>query len=199
MRVDGISINDEFATELLRKFGVEPAAIANPESRRRALGELILAGLERLADESDAAEKGEEVPAFDRAALETALLRIAGSPRSLDPEPDRRGVPVRVWTPEGEWRDLAAAPERYPRLEELTLALRELFDETPDMRVVASQRLLPTNEGSTEIAIARPLDRITVEARVAGRRYRFVVDGTDAVVVGRLAGDPELIPEREAR
>ena len=79
------------------------------------------------------------------------------------------------------------------------MALRELFDESPDLRVVASQRLLPTNESGLEIALARPLDRITVEARVAGRRYRFTIEGSDAVVIGRLAGDPELVPERDER
>lgn len=199
MRVDGISINDEFAEGLLRKFGVDPATIADPETRRRALGELLLAGLERLDDEANARERDEPPPPLDRAALEASLLRLAGAPRSLDPDPDRRGVPVRVWTPEGEWRDLPDAHERFPRIEELGLALRELFDETPELRVVASQRLLPTNEGATEIVIARPLDRLTVEARVAGRRYRFIVEGADAVILGRLVGDPELIPEREAR
>ena len=40
---------------------------------------------------------------------------------------------------------------------------------------------------------------ITVEARVAGRRYRFTIEGSDAVVIGRLAGDPELVPERDER
>jgi hypothetical protein len=199
MRVDGISINDQFAEELLRTFGLDPATLSDPEMRRKALGELILAGLERLADEAEATAKSEPAPPLDRAALEMALLKLAGTPRSLDPEADRRGVPARVWTPSGEWRDLADAPEGYERLEELSMALRELFDESPDLRVVASQRLLPTNESGLEIALARPLDRITVEARVAGRRYRFTIEGSDAVVIGRLAGDPELVPERDER
>jgi hypothetical protein len=69
MRVDGISINDQFAEELLRAFGLDPATLSDPETRRKALGELILAGLERLADEAEATAKSEPTPPLDRAAL----------------------------------------------------------------------------------------------------------------------------------
>lgn len=190
MRIDGLEIEDEFADELLSAFGAEAADFTDPARRREALELLILHGLELLERQVTAPEG-----ASLRAELEAALLSLAGSPHLLPVEADRRGVPHHVWTPRSGWLSLAAAPSRWTEHERLLTELRELIEEAPHLRIVATARRLATNEELTEISFLGSVEPVTFEARMNGRRYRFKLAPDSVFVSGIPLSDPEPVVE----
>jgi hypothetical protein len=187
MRVD-LEIDDDRLNQLLVAFGAEPEDFVG--NRRLEAVRLLLAhGIETLEDAADTS------PSL-RSRIEASLLTLASADRIVSDDVDRRGVPVDVWVPGVGWRPAGSAPSGWQEIETAVTALWDALSASPGLRLVATARLLPTNEETTEVVAAAPLDPVEVIVRIGGRRYRLRFDPEQVVVIGRPTDDPELIADR---
>lgn len=173
--------------------GIKAAIVTHgPDVVGAVLAQACLAAL----DGSTEAEAAGIV--IDPAKVEEFLGNVAGAERAPETDIDRRGIPTKVWTPDGQgWRPLSKAPAGYAALDHHLTAAYDLLTTRPNLRVACAHRWLPTNEETTEIVVTginRPIvARVTLPD---GYDYEFTVDPVDALVVGSLTGTPKKMTGR---
>jgi hypothetical protein len=194
MRIEGFDIPDGEAAELLTAFGADPVlSSTDPNYLAGALRLILRFALDEQLKVVRDPVLADEV---NISAIEDEMLRLAGSARGVESGIDRRGVPTTVWTDEsGEWVAIGDAPRGYDELEGHISSLTDLLLRRPELRLVASTRLLPTNESFNEVMVADVRSPVIIRTRLDGRPHNLRFEPEGLIVIGILGGKPEEVRE----
>jgi hypothetical protein len=172
----------------------------------------IRASQRRIADLEDQLEKAEKAksaivttsedtyrPGDDIATqagvserdAEEIMLSLASVPRVDSSTVDDRGVVQRVWFPQDDtWSDIERMSEAFHDIDYYIYLVLDRTRSDPRLRTFVSSRMLPTNERVDEIMCASPVDDIDVIVNIKGKPWRFRIDRSQAMVIGKIVGKP---------
>jgi len=189
-RLEGLVIDDAFAERLFRALGMDLASLVDPTARRRALGRLVLAGLENML------ARAEGRPEIDRDRLAADLAAVAGGSRNPEVVADTWGVPIRFWTPDRDWHEPAVIDRWTVEVERAQTALVDLRSRRAPRTVMLTDRLLPTGEERTAGLVLAPTGELAVIVRVGSESVRLRFAAGTAMAGGVLSSDPEPVADR---
>ena len=188
---------------LFDMFEVEDEVRADPVAAANALSLLTRHAFELLASGAlDAAEEpatpadmqtaqNGSRPALDPAAVEAALLDLAGAEHRSEIVDDGRGDPVMILAQDSDFVPLGKAHAAQIELELRLSAVFELLARSASAkRLLAVRRLTTDNNSIDEMVLHDIGGPIEVIADFNGVPHRFRIDATGALVVGSLTEPP---------